>query len=266
MTHVTPVQDEAAAAAESRPREIEAFLEFLQNARPEALTSCPGRTAHTMGAHVAGAFEEIARHVEAFAEGRPITRTRTFDERELPYRQMTPAALLRSCDEQEERMRVATHAVLRDKPDARMRWTGRLVQIKGFLSHMRNECALHRWDGAGDDATSYELLSRHELLEHSLEFLGPLPLFARGRAAGAGAGAPLDARMRSDGYPDLRIRVRSGVATVALEDPVGEPTVAGDPAARLLMLWGRKPHPIDRLTAHRPLEEVERLQLLLSGY
>nr|WP_285620502.1 hypothetical protein [Actinoallomurus iriomotensis] len=44
---------------------------------------------------------------------------------------------------------------------------------------------------------------------------------------------------------------------MSLTGAAGEPTVVGSPAARLLMLWGRKPGPPD---------DVNRLQRLPSGY
>jgi hypothetical protein len=40
----------------------------------------------------------------------------------------------------------------------------------------------------------------------------------------------------------------------------------GDPAARLLFVWGRRPTGHGRLRSHLRPNELSRLQALLSGY
>lgn len=56
-------------------------------------------------------------------------------------------------------MRSVITEVLAREPDAVIPWTGRQMKVAKFIPHMRNEHALHRWDVAGDDSTSLELLA-----------------------------------------------------------------------------------------------------------
>lgn len=255
------------AAPAGRPWEATEFLTALQDLPSSGLTTCDGRSVHSMGAHMAAAYEEVIRHVEAYADGRPLARTRTFEEREPPYRAMSPGELSKQVELNEERMRHTVEDLLEVEPDATMRWTGRMVKAKGFLSHLRNEAAVHRWDMVGDDEMSWRLLGQQELIEHSVNFVGAGPLYMRGMVAGAGRGRPISARLRStDEQPDVVIEVRGRALALGLAPQDGEPTATADPAARLLTLWGRKPMPPGRLRANAPMDEVTRLQWLLSGY
>lgn len=105
-------------AVDSRPAEAEKFFTALQDQPPSALTTCNGWIVHHLGAHIAGAYEEVIRHVDAFDAGRPLTVTRTFEEREPPFHRLSPARLLRALDEREHRMRSVVSAVVADEPDA----------------------------------------------------------------------------------------------------------------------------------------------------
>jgi Mycothiol maleylpyruvate isomerase N-terminal domain len=248
------------------PAEVTEFLNALDSTDPRALTACPSRTAHRLGAHCAGNYKEINRHVEAYLAGDPISRTRSFDEREPEFREMTSPQLMRSLATGEERLRALMGELLEREPDPVMRWTNRMVKAAGFLKHSRSECAVHRWDLVGDDAVSEKLLSQQELFDHVVTFVGPLPMTARGMATGAGTGSPLVARVRAPGQPDLLVTVRHGAPQLQAVDPDGEALVEGDPAARLLFLWGRRPTPFARLRCNGSVEELSRLQWLLSGY
>lgn len=135
-----------------------------------------------------------------------------------------------------------------------LRWTNRQVHAAGFLKHSRSECAVHRWDLVGDDAVSEKLLSQRELFEHVITFAGPLPMTARGMATGAGTGAALRAKIRAPGQPDLLVTVHHGQPQFAAVEP------EGDPAARLLFLWGCRPTPFSGLTCNGTGEELSRLQ------
>jgi Mycothiol maleylpyruvate isomerase N-terminal domain len=251
---------------ETTPIEITEFLSALDSAAPNALTACPARTAHLLGAHVAGNYREITRHVQAYLAGNPLTRTRAFDEREPEFREMTAPQLLRSIADGEEQMRASIGELLAREPDPVLRWTNRQVHAAGFLKHSRSECAVHRWDLLGDDALSEKLLSQQELFEHIVAFIGALPMTARGMATGAGTGRSLRARVRAPGQPDLLVSVHRGEPQLLTVKPEGEALVEGDPAARLLFLWGRRPTPFGRLTCNGSTEELSRLQWLLSGY
>jgi len=254
------------AKTDVRPDEVTAFLDTLDGAPGDGLTYCPGRTVHTLAAHIAGNYEEITRHVNGYLDHRPVNRTRTFDEREGEFRAMSAPALVASIEDGDQRMRRAIGTLLGIEPDPILRWTNREVHATGFLKHARNECAVHRWDIVGDDAVSERLLSPQELLDHAVAFLGPLPLTARGMATGAGTGTALSARVRSPGRPDLLVRVHRGVPELRLVEPEGPALIEGDPAARLLLLWGRRAVPFTRLRGNGSPEEISRVQWLLSGY
>lgn len=254
------------STANAIPLEVAEFLNVLDSCSPSALTWCPARTARYLAAHVAGNYREITRHIEAYLSGSPLIRTRAFDEREPEFRLMSSPELVSSIAAGEERMRLRIAELLEREADPVLRWTNRQVHAVGFLKHSRSECAIHRWDLAGDDEVSEKLLSQHELLAHAVTFIGPLPMTARGMATGAGAGRALRARVRSQGQPDLLITVHRGQPELFLTEPEGEALVEGDPAARLLFLWGRRPTPFSRLTCNGPAEELSRLQWLLSGY
>jgi uncharacterized protein (TIGR03083 family) len=263
--HSTP-QDHANPARGGRPAEVAEFLATLDTADPDALTSCPGRTVHMIGAHIAGNYREIVRHVEAYLAGEPLNRTRSFDEREPEFRRLGSPELIAAVDRGEERLRDRLGELLDREPDPVLRWTAREVHATGFLKHSRSECAVHRWDVVGDDHISEKLLGQQELLEHVVGFIGALPMTARGMATGAGTGARFHARVRAAGQPDLVIRTDTAGPSLTLAEPEGEALVEGDPAARLLMLWGRQATPFGRLVCHGPAEQLSRLQWLLSGY
>jgi hypothetical protein len=96
--------------------------------------------------------------------------------------------------------------------------------------------------------------------------IGPVPMTARGIATGAGFGGPLQARIRATGQPDLLVTVNRGQPSIAAVEPAGEALIEGDPAARLLFMWGRRATPFGRLLCHGSAEELSRIQWLLSGY
>jgi hypothetical protein len=116
----------------------------------------------------------------------------------------------------------------------------------------------------GDDETSHELLGQQDLLVHAVSFIG-LPLLRRGLASTAEPG-PFLARVRSEGQDDLIVEAGNGEAHLSLAPPHGRPTIHGDPAARLLLLWGRKPEPFYRLRVGDDRRAAYRAQALLAGY
>lgn len=248
------------------PRELTAILTALDRLSPNALTSCPGWTAHHIAAHICGNYEEILRHVEAFAVGRPLERTRLWEEREAPLRELDHPDLLRRIETRAASTAGVIDAALDASPDASLGWVGRTVPVSGFATHLRSEDALHRWDLVGDDDVSAELLAQEELLRHAVTFIGR-PLIGRGLSAGAGDD-PFVARIRAADQADLIVEAGAGEAQVSVGPPSDVATIDGDPAARLLLLWGRKPTPFFRLRIAD--DEQERLasqaQALLAGY
>jgi uncharacterized protein (TIGR03083 family) len=247
----------------TRPPETAALLDALSDAGPRALTSCPGWSAQHIAAHIAGNHEEARRHVEAYLERQPLSATRTFEEREAPLLRLRFDALLARIGAEEAGLLRAVEAVLAGDEEAELAWTGRTVRVKGFPTHMRSESAVHRWDIAGDDDLSRRLLAQPDLLAHAVAFIGK-PLLARGVA---GARAPFSGRVRSPGADDLVVDVERGRdPRLELRSPAGPAVVECDAAARLLLLWGRKPQPFSRLRSEADDATVGRLQQVLAGY
>lgn len=248
-----------------RPVEVEELLERVQATPPRASTACGHWTAHDLGAHVAAGAEEVVRHLRAYREGQPLGRTRGLEEREAPFRELAPDRLVRSMDDRERQLRSEVASILAVEPDAVLAWTGRQVRVDALLTHLRSECAVHRWDLVGDDDTSRELLGSFDLLEHAVTAVGSGPLTARGVAAGATVGAPRSSRIRSEGHPDLVVTV-GPVVSLELAAPVGEPTLVADQAVRLLVCWGRTPQPPSRIEVVGRPDDARRVRQLLSGY
>jgi Mycothiol maleylpyruvate isomerase N-terminal domain len=246
------------------PPELRALLATLDETDPWALTSCPGWTAHHLAAHIAGNYEEVRRHVEAHNRGTPLTQTRSWEEREESWRELAHGILLRRLVDETSAAAAAIAEAVDARPGAELAWTNRTVKVAGFSTHMRSEDALHSWDIAGDDDLSRELLGQPDLLAHAVTFIGG-PLCQRGLDAGAGRPA-FTARLRSPGHDDLVVEAGPGIATLTLESPRDEAAVVGDAAARLLLLWGRKPSPFARLRQAGGHQEAIRVQALLTGY
>ena len=246
--------------------ELDTLLESLDEVGPNALTSCPGWTAHHVGAHICGNYEEIRLHVEAFADSRPLDRTRSWEERESPLRELGYTDLLHRIAREATSTASIISDVVADQPDATLAWTGRTVAIAGFATHLRSEDTLHRWDLVGDDDVSFEQLGQQDLLKHAVRFIGT-PLLRRGLSTGPADGSFV-ARIRSAGADDLVLEAADGDARVSVESVKGAATIEADPPARLLMLWGRKPMPFHRLkiTDHSMRNHAARAQALLSGY
>ena len=254
----------AMSATKSPPAELTALLTALDKVEPNALSSCPGWTCHHIAAHICGNYEEIEQHVVAFEESRPLERTRTWEEREQPLRELDHTTLLERIEDRAAATAAVIGRVLDEQPEAELTWTSRTVRIAGFPTHLRSEDALHRWDLVGDDETSHELLGQQDLLVHAVSFIG-LPLLRRGLDSGAGS-EPLLVRVRSEGRDDLMVEASADEAHLTITPPQHSPTIEGDPAARLLLLWGRKPAPFYRLRAVGDRRAVSQTQALLAGY
>src|ERR1700722_2488682 len=224
-----------------RSPEAEAFLDARQHTAPEVVSACEGWTAHEVTAHLAAMAAEITLHLEPYLQGDPVPATRTFEEREPPYRAMDDAALFRRLQDEEDRMRSVLGQVLAREPDAVIPWTGRQMAVAKFAPHVRNEFAIHRWDFAGDDEAGTELLSQPELTEHAVGVLGRI-LLLRGAAHDPSPDQDFHVRLRAGSRPDVRVVVEAGQAGLELTSAQdGEPYVELDPAARTLVLWGRRP-------------------------
>ena len=247
-------------------RETDAFFAALEQTAPEACCTCLGWTAHELVAHLVAVAIEVALNLEAYGEGRPVPATRGFEEREAPWRANDAARLRRELPGALGRMRTALDAVLRADPDAVVPWTGRQMVVPTFVTHLRSELALHRFDLVGDDEEAMVLLAQPELTAHAVSVLGR-PLLARGSAANPGLGEPVRLTLGAPGEPDVVVVADATGAHLELAGTgSAEPTVTSDPAARLLVIWGRRPGDPRRVRAPGGAAMLGRLQGLLAGY
>jgi hypothetical protein len=250
----------------SRSREAEAFLGTLEELPPEVVSACDGWTVHEITAHLAATAAEVTRHLVPYLEGRPVPATASFEEREPAFRALGDGELRLRLEAEEDTVQIALAAVLAEEPDAVIPWTGRQMAVATFLPHLRNEYAIHRWDIAGDDDVSAELLGQGDLTEHAVTVLGQI-LVVRGTHHDPRPGENFQVRLRSPGAADVHLKVEAGVAGLEFGDHDGDlPTIELDAAARTLVLWGRRPGPPSRIRSHLDAAALARSQVLLSGY
>ena len=111
-----------------------------------------------------------------------------------------------------------------------------------------------------------DLLARPELIDHAVRILGD-PLLRVGLIRDQNSGEPFTARIRSPRQPDLVVEVRpAGSRLVLVEEPEMAAEVECDAAARLLLLWGRRPAAAQRVRTTLDPESIARLRTILSGY
>lgn len=146
-----------------------ALADTLMSVDAHAPTACAGWSVHELVAHLAAGSAEIADLVELeLAEGR--TRpTRGFDEREAPYRALSPKKLRRAFFAEALRVTVAIErlAAAADGP-RRVMFTGVALDAPTLILHIESELVLHRWDITGSDEVSIEALSDPRLAEHAV--------------------------------------------------------------------------------------------------
>ena len=111
----------------------------------------------------------------------------------------------------------------------RVAWTGRTMKAPWFAEHMREELVLHGWDITSDDAAA-------------------------------------QARLRVAGADDVVVDVDADGTTIRLADPDGPATLETDAAARVLLLWGRRPADPSRICSRVGPETLGRVRSLLAGY
>jgi Mycothiol maleylpyruvate isomerase N-terminal domain len=251
--------------AQQRSGEAEAFLDARQHTAPEVLSACEGWTAHEVTAHLAATCAEVTRHLRPYLQGEQVPVTRSFEEREPPYRALNDAKLLTRLEAEEAGMRAYIAQVLAVEPEAVIPWTGRRMAVAKFVPHLRNEFAIHRWDFVGDDETSTRLLAQPELTDHAVAVLGEI-LLRRGRQHDPAPGEDFHVRLRA-GEDDLRVVVQAGQARLQhVDGQADEPYIELDTAARTLFIWGRRPDQRGRIRSHLDQPALARLQALLSGY
>jgi uncharacterized protein (TIGR03083 family) len=249
-----------------RSREVDAFLDALHYTAPQVVSACEGWTAHEVTAHLTGIVVEISRHLSPYLAGEPVPETCSFEEREAPFQAMGDAELSRVLEAEEEHTRSLMDQVLADEADAVIPWTGRQMVVAKFWPHLRNEFAIHRWDVVGDDDTSMELLSQPDLTEHAVGILGEI-LTRRGHQNDPEPDQDFHVRLRSGTTADVCLVVSGGRARLEFAEAQNdEPHVELDAAARVLMIWGRRPAQRGRVRSRVGRSTLLRLQALLSGY
>jgi hypothetical protein len=225
----------------------------------------PGRCATRIFqvAHQAGNAEELARVLGAHLEGQPVG-TRGFEEREGPLLALNDADL---CDALQDRMATLNEvaAAADEVPaDTDVAWTGRTMKVPWFAEHMREELVLHGWDITGDDAAARARLVEPWMTTHSVFAVGR-PLLAKG-AKDLEPGERIEARLRVPDTDDVFVSADADHTTIGFADPVGPATLETDAAARVLLLWGRRPGGPSRICSRVGPETLGGVRRLLSGY
>jgi uncharacterized protein (TIGR03083 family) len=246
--------------------EWQGFADAVQARRSDAGTWCEGWTVRDVLIHNTGNADEFARVLGAHMEGHPV-ETRSFEEREAPYRAMTDVELWSAFVAQCEQLVDVTQAAERYlPPDTAIMWTGRKVTPDFFAEHMREEMVLHRWDMTGDDATAMHSLMQPWMTEHSVYDVGT-PLLAKGTTGlDLGPTGRIEGRLRCPGTDDVLVAATAQGNTIELVPQEGEATIESDPAVRALFLWGRRPADPSRWHSRAGPEALRQLRTLLSGY
>ena len=238
-------------------------MDAVQRHGPDAGTWCEAWTVRDIVIHQAGNAEELARVLGAHLEGRPVA-TRGFEEREGALRALTDAELW---DALLDRMAtlddvaVAAEAVPGDTDVA---WTGRTMKVPWFAEHMREELVLHGWDITGDEPAAQARLAEPWMTTHSILAVGR-PLLVKG-AKQLQPGERIEARLRAAGTDDVVLSADPDQITVGFAEPQGPATLETDAAARVLLLWGRRPADPSRIRSSAGPEALGRVRRLLGGY
>jgi hypothetical protein len=239
------------------------FVDAVQQRRPDAGTWCEAWTVRDIVIHQAGNAEELARVLGAHLEGEPVG-TRGFEEREGPLRDLGDADLWDALVDRMARLNDVAAAADDIPADTDVAWTGRTMKAPWFAEHMREELVLHGWDITGDEETARARLSEPWMTTHSVHAVGR-PLLAKG-VKQLRAGERIAARLRVDGTDDVLVDAETDRTTIGFAEPEGPATLETDAAARVLLLWGRRPADPSRICSRVGPEALGRLRLLLSGY
>ena len=94
---------------------------------------------------------------------------------------------------------------------------------------------------------------------------GGAPLLAKG-AKQLGPGERIEARLRVPGTDDVLVSADADQTYFGIADPEGPATLETDAAARVLLLWGRRPGDPSRICSRAGPETLGRVRRLLSGY
>jgi uncharacterized protein (TIGR03083 family) len=243
--------------------EWQPFLEAVQQRRPDTGTWCEAWTVRDIVIHQAGTAEELARVLGAHLAGEPLS-TRSFEERERPLRALNGEDLWTALhDRMADLNEIATAAD--DVPaDTDVAWTGRSMKVPWFAEHMRQELVLHGWDITGDNAAAQARLAEPWMTTHSVVAVGR-PLLANG-AAQLRPDERIEARLRVTGTNDVLVSADGDRTCIGLADAEGPATLETDAAARVLLLWGRRPADPSRIYSSAGPETLGSVRRLLRGY
>jgi uncharacterized protein (TIGR03083 family) len=243
--------------------EWQPFVDTVQRRRPDAGTWCEAWTVRDIVIHQAGNAEELARVLGAHLEGEPVG-TRSFEEREAPLRAMNDADLWDAFHDRMATLNEVAAAAEQLPADTDVAWTGRTMKVPWFAEHMREELVLHGWDITGDDAAAQARLAEPWMTTHSVLAVGR-PLLAKG-AKHLRPGERIEARLRVPGVDDIVVSADAEQTSIAMAGPEGPATLETDAAARVLLLWGRRPGDPSRICSRVGPETLGQVRRLLSGY
>jgi hypothetical protein len=243
--------------------EWQPFLDAVQRRGPDTGTWCEAWTVRDIVIHQAGNAEELARVLGGHLAGEPVA-TRQFEEREAPLRALNDADLWVALHRNMAHLNAVTEAADNVPADTDVAWTGRTMKAPWFAEHMREELVLHTWDITGDDATAQAQLAQPWMTTHSVQAVGK-PLLVKG-AKLLPPGERIEARLRVEGADDVVIRTDADSTTIELADIDGPATLETDAAARVLLLWGRRPADPSRIVSRVGPGDLGRVRTLLSGY
>jgi len=247
--------------------EATAFLDTLARTAPNAPTACAQWTAHELVAHLTAGAAEMAELTEAVTAGRGERGTRDFADREAPWVEMADDDLRASLVTEAIRLSVAVEALAAAGPELTVPFARRRLGATELTMHGRSEAALHRWDLAGDDDISTDLLAQPELTGHAVGVLNTMldasPEAVTTRTTSA-AITKLRAHFAAPGHMDVVLVVDGAGARLELDEPRPRPCATTDPATRLLALWGRR-SPTRQISWNEGDAAVEPLAAFLWG-
>lgn len=241
--------------------EWQPFLDAVQQRRPDVGTWCEAWTVRDIVIHQAGNAEELARVLGAHLHGEPVG-TRSFEEREAPLRAMNDTDLWDALHERMAALTLVAEAGDDVPAETDVAWTGRTMKVPWFAEHMREELVLHGWDITGDDPPAQARLAEPWMTTHSVVAVGR-PLLAKGAPQ---LDEKVEARLRVQGSDDVVLNADGEQTSIELSEPAGPATLETDAAARVLLLWGRRPADPSRICSRVGPETLGRVRRLLSGY
>jgi hypothetical protein len=239
------------------------FVDAARRHGPDAGTWCEAWTVRDIVVHQAGNAEELARVLGGHLDGQPVA-TRGFEEREGPLRALNDADLWDALLDRMATLNDVAVAAEGVPADTDVAWTGRTMKVPWFAEHMREELVLHGWDITGDEPAAQARLAEPWMTTHSVLAVGR-PLLAKG-AKLLGPGERIEARLRAEGMQDVVLAADPDQVTIGFAEPDGPATLETDAAARVLLLWGRRPADPSRIRSHVGPENLGRVRRLLGGY